>query len=62
MRIYYSDLLFNFLQKKYPHFLLNEIPGGIKIVDWAYKDDEAFIGFFNQENELIDWYIDKNNA
>ena len=32
--------------------------------DVVLEDDEnvmRFIGFFNQENELIDWYINKNN-
>ena len=58
MRIYYSDLLFYFLQMKDPNFILTEIPGGIKIVDWVYRETERFVGFFSNENELIDWYIE----
>jgi len=58
MRIHYSDLLFEFFQMKDPNFVLTETPGGIKIVEWVYRDDEMFVGIFTYENELITWHIE----
>ena len=58
MNAHFSDLLFEYLKVTDPNFVLTETPGGIKIVEWVYKDDEMFVGFFSYENELITWHFE----
>ena len=58
MSVHFSDLLFEYLKATDPNFVLTETPGGIKIVEWVYKDDEMFVGIFSYENELITWHFE----
>ena len=58
MKVHFSDWLFEYLKIKNPNFVLTETPGGIKIVEWVFRDDKMFVGFFSYENELITWHIE----
>lgn len=59
MEVHFSDWLFYFLQQvEGKNFILTETPGGVKIVEWVYADDEMFVGIFSYENELITWHFE----